>query len=56
MTAVDVELTLVREPAGTVCQRCNRSVPHRAARTVLASGMCCLECLPEIVPGFRATG
>lgn len=43
-------MTLVPELAGTVCQRCKATVPHRAARTVLAFGMCCLECLPLVVP------
>ena len=43
-------MTLVPEPPGTVCQRCKATVPHRAAKLVLAFGMCCLECLPLVVP------
>lgn len=41
-------------PTGTTCKRCKRTVPHRAAKLVLAFGMCCLERRPEIVPGFQA--
>ncbi len=33
----------------TMCQSCHGKVPHTRAKMVLAFGMCCLACLPDVI-------
>jgi hypothetical protein len=37
------------EVPGAVCRCCGCEVPYIRAKLVLAYGMCCLDCLPDVV-------